>query len=112
MPASAGQAAENQRGDSDSRADLPGNHLIEALFDYLLQVLGLGVQLGLKLLGLPVNLSSNFRFTFAHVLLYRNMPYSLCALCLYVFVVKLNFNRIRYPTATIVFGHKRHSHYN
>ncbi len=35
MPASAGQAAENQRGDSDSRADLPGNHSIDALFDYL-----------------------------------------------------------------------------
>ncbi len=39
MPASAGQAAEDQRGDSDSRADLPGNHWIEALFDYLLHML-------------------------------------------------------------------------
>ncbi len=28
----------------------------------------------------------------------RDMPYSLCALCLCVFVVKLNFNRIRYTT--------------
>ncbi len=55
MPASARQAAEDQRGDSDSRAYLPGNHSIEALFDYLLQLLGLGVQHRLKLLGLPVN---------------------------------------------------------
>ncbi len=28
----------------------------------------------------------------------RDMPYSLCALCLCVFVVKLIFNRIRYTT--------------
>ena len=30
----------------------------------------------------------------------RDMPYSLCALCLCVFVVKYNFNRIRYTTRT------------
>ena len=29
----------------------------------------------------------------------RNMPFSLCALCLCVFVVKLSFKRIRYTTA-------------
>ncbi len=29
----------------------------------------------------------------------RDMPYSLCALCLCVFVVNINFNRIRYTTA-------------
>ena len=31
----------------------------------------------------------------------RDMPYSLCALCLCVFVVKFNVNRIRYTTPRI-----------
>ncbi len=83
MPASAGQAAENQRDDSDSRADLPGNHSIDALFDNLLQLLGLGVQLGLKLLGLPVNLSSNYRFTL-HMFYFIAICHILCVLCAFM----------------------------